>query len=33
MEYIENNVDYAIEYTRKHLKNVKIVKPEGTYMV
>lgn len=33
VDYIEGNIDYAIEYTQEHLKGVRIIKPEGTYMV
>lgn len=33
VEYIEANIDYAIEYCNKYLKGVKIRKPEGTYLV
>lgn len=32
MEYIEANIDYAIEYTRKYTPKIKIRKPEGTYL-
>ena len=32
MEYVESNIDYAIEYTRETLKGVRIIKPEGTYL-
>lgn len=32
-EYIEDNMDYAIEFTNKYLKGVRVVKPEGTYLV
>lgn len=32
MEYVESNIDYAIEYTRENLKGVRIIKPEGTYL-
>ncbi len=31
--YIEANVDYAIEYFKKNLPTVKIIKPEGTYLL
>ena len=33
VDYIEGNIDYAIEYTQEHLKGVRIIKPEGTYVV
>lgn len=32
MEYIEANIDYAIEYTRKYTPKITIRKPEGTYL-
>ena len=32
MEYIEANIDYAIQYAKKYLKGVRIIKPEGTYL-
>ena len=31
--YLEGNFDYAIDYAAKHLPGVRIVKPEGTYLV
>ena len=31
-EYIETNFDYAVAYCEKHLKGVKLTKPEGTYL-
>jgi cystathionine beta-lyase len=31
--YIEANVDYAIAYLNKNLPAVKIIKPEGTYLI
>lgn len=31
-EYVENNFDYAIEYISKNLKDIKMKKPEGTYL-
>ncbi len=33
VEYIEVNIDYSVEYAQDYLKGVRIVKPEGTYMV
>lgn len=33
LQYVEANIDYAIEFTEKNLKGVKIIKPEGTYLV
>ncbi len=32
MEYIEANIDHAIEYVRKYTPKIKIRKPEGTYL-
>jgi len=32
-EYIEANIDFAVDYAEKHLPGVKILKPEGTYLV
>lgn len=32
MEYIEANIDHAIEYTRKYTPKIKIRKPQGTYL-
>ena len=33
MKYIESNVDYAIDYLAKHAPKIKIMRPEGTYLV
>jgi len=33
LEYIEANVDYAIDYAEKNLKGVTILKPQATYLV
>ncbi|MEA4921372.1 MAG: MalY/PatB family protein [Clostridiaceae bacterium] len=32
-EYIESNFDYMIDFVKTHLPEVKIVKPEGTYLI
>lgn len=32
MQYIEANIDYAIEYVSKYMPKIKIHKPEGTYL-
>lgn len=32
-EVITGNVDYAVEYIRKHFEGVELMKPEGTYML
>lgn len=33
MEYIENNADLAIDYITKNIPEVKVKKPEGTYLL
>lgn len=33
LDYVEANIDYAIEFTEKNLKGVNIIKPQGTYLV
>jgi cysteine-S-conjugate beta-lyase len=33
LEYVESNIDYAVEFAEKHLKGVKIIRPQGTYLV
>lgn len=33
MEYIEENKDFAIDYIRKNLPQIKVHEPEGTYML
>jgi cystathionine beta-lyase len=33
LEYVEANVDYAIDYAEKNLKGVRILKPQATYLV
>ncbi len=33
MEYIEANVDHAVEFTAKYTPKIKIMKPQGTYLV
>lgn len=33
LEYIEGNIDYAIEFVEEHLEGVQLKKPEGTYLV
>lgn len=32
-EYIEMNIDYTIDFFNKHMPKVKVVKPEGTYIL
>jgi cystathionine beta-lyase len=31
--YLEANADYIVEYVAQHLPGVKVVKPEGTYLI
>jgi len=33
LEYVQANVDYAIDYAKKNLKGVKVLKPQATYLV
>lgn len=33
VEYLEGNVNFVIEYVQKNIPKVKIIKPEGTYLV
>ncbi|HZK55670.1 MAG TPA: MalY/PatB family protein [Desulfosporosinus sp.] len=33
LEYVEANIDYAIDYAEKNLKGVRILKPQATYLV
>lgn len=33
VNYIEGNVDFAIEYLKENLPAVKMIKPEGTYLI
>ncbi|RDY24357.1 pyridoxal phosphate-dependent aminotransferase [Romboutsia maritimum] len=33
LEYLEGNVDFVIDYVQKNIPKVKIIKPEGTYLV
>ncbi|MCR8746266.1 MalY/PatB family protein [Romboutsia lituseburensis] len=33
VEYLEGNVDFVIDYVKKNIPKVKIIKPEGTYLV
>lgn len=32
-EYLESNVEYVVEFLQKHFPQVKVKKPEGTYIV
>lgn len=31
--YLEDNADFAIEYVKKHIPEIKITKPEGTFLL
>lgn len=31
--YLENNIDFAIDYINKNIPNIKVKKPEGTYLL
>lgn len=33
IKYIEDNVDFAIEYIKTHIPQLKVRKPEGTYLL
>ncbi|WFD11101.1 MalY/PatB family protein [Tepidibacter hydrothermalis] len=33
LEYIEGNIDFLIDYLRTNIPQIKVVKPEGTYLV
>jgi len=33
LEYVESNIDYAVEFAERHLKGIKIIRPQGTYLV
>ena len=33
LEYIENNLNFVRDYLNKNLKKVKLVEPEGTYLI
>ncbi|MFY9214540.1 MAG: MalY/PatB family protein [Tissierellaceae bacterium] len=33
LEYIEDNIDYAIDYIRNNIPGVKVDRPEGTYLL
>lgn len=33
MEYIEANADYAVDFIRKNIPEIKLDKPEGTYLL
>lgn len=32
-DYIEANIDYAYTYIKEHLPDIKVVKPQGTYLL
>lgn len=31
--YLQSNIDFAIDYLNKHLPDIKVCKPEGTYLL
>ncbi|HHY25661.1 MAG TPA: pyridoxal phosphate-dependent aminotransferase [Desulfitobacterium dehalogenans] len=33
LAHVESNIDYALDYVDKHLNGVRIIKPQGTYLV
>lgn len=33
LEYIEGNIDFLIDYLKTNISQIKVVKPEGTYLV
>ncbi len=33
LEYIEGNADYVVDYIEEHIPEVKIIKPEGTFLL
>jgi cystathionine beta-lyase len=33
LPYLEGNLDYLLEFAKKNLPNVKVIKPDGTYLV
>lgn len=33
MEYIESNIDYTIDYINKNIPEIKVYKPEGTFLL
>ena len=33
MEYIESNIDYSIDYINKNIPEIKVYKPEGTFLL
>lgn len=33
MEYIEDNIDFAVDYIENNIPEVKVTKPEGTYLL
>ncbi|WP_432404742.1 MalY/PatB family protein [Wukongibacter sp. M2B1] len=32
-QYLESNIDYVIEYIDEHMPKIKVMKPEGTYLM
>ena len=33
LEYVEGNIDFLVDYVKKNIPDVKVTKPEGTYLV
>ena len=33
MEYVEGNIDFVVEYIKEHIPEIKVRKPEGTYLL
>jgi cystathionine beta-lyase len=33
LEYIEGNLEYLLDYVSKHLPKIRVVRPQGTYLV
>lgn len=33
LEYLENNIDYVIEYLKEKMPKMRVTKPEGTYLL
>lgn len=33
LEYIEDNIDYAVDYINKNIPQIKVDRPEGTYLL
>lgn len=33
IDYLKGNLEYLIEHFKKKIKQIKVIKPEGTYLV